>query len=89
MTDADARRVIDFAAGLIFGLRGYIDKVERMVFFLAHADMDYLITDGHDSRDHTYTIVMTFKRRERWPREDSVGKTDDSGDLLDLLHVVL
>lgn len=34
MDDADAKRLVDFAAGLIFGLRGSIDRVTSKVFLL-------------------------------------------------------
>jgi cell division inhibitor SepF len=33
--DADAKRLVDFAAGLIFGLRGSIDRVTNKVFLLS------------------------------------------------------
>lgn len=41
LTDGDARRVVDFAAGLAFALHGSIDKVTSRVFMLLppHADM--------------------------------------------------
>ncbi len=41
LSDSDARRVVDFAAGLAFALRGSIDKVTARVFMLLppHADM--------------------------------------------------
>lgn len=41
LSDADARRVVDFAAGLAFAMRGSIDKVTSRVFMLLppHADM--------------------------------------------------
>lgn len=41
LSDADARRVVDFAAGLAFALRGSIDKVTTRVFMLLppHADL--------------------------------------------------
>lgn len=41
LTDGDARRVVDFAAGLAFALRGSIDKVTARVFMLLppHVDM--------------------------------------------------
>lgn len=41
LTDADARRVVDFAAGLAFALHGSIDKVTARVFMLLppHTDM--------------------------------------------------
>lgn len=35
MSDADAKRLVDFAAGLIFGLRGSIDRVTSKVFLLS------------------------------------------------------
>ncbi|MCX4551972.1 cell division protein SepF [Streptomyces sp. NBC_01387] len=38
MEPADAKRVVDFAAGLIFGLRGSIDRVATRVFLLTPAD---------------------------------------------------
>jgi cell division inhibitor SepF len=34
MDDADAKRLVDFAAGLIFGLHGSIDRVTTKVFLL-------------------------------------------------------
>jgi cell division inhibitor SepF len=34
MEDADAKRLVDFAAGLIFGLRGTIERVTSKVFLL-------------------------------------------------------
>lgn len=38
MDSADAKRVVDFAAGLIFGLRGSIERVATRVFLLSPAD---------------------------------------------------
>ena len=35
MDDADAKRLVDFAAGLIFGLRGSIDRITTKVFLLS------------------------------------------------------
>ena len=35
MADEDAKRLVDFAAGLIFGLRGTIEKVTNKVFLLS------------------------------------------------------
>ena len=40
MDEADARRVVDFAAGLAFGLRGTIEKVTKDVFLLSPANVD-------------------------------------------------
>ncbi|WP_299537562.1 cell division protein SepF [uncultured Streptomyces sp.] len=38
MDPADAKRVVDFAAGLIFGLRGSIERVATRVFLLSPSD---------------------------------------------------
>jgi cell division inhibitor SepF len=35
MEDADAKRLVDFSAGLIFGLRGSIERVTSKVFLLS------------------------------------------------------
>ena len=35
MEDSDAKRLVDFAAGLIFGLRGAIERVTSKVFLLS------------------------------------------------------
>ena len=39
MDDADAKRLVDFAAGLIFGLRGSIEKVTNKVFLLSPSNV--------------------------------------------------
>ena len=39
MEPADAKRVVDFAAGLIFGLHGAIEKVTSKVFLLSPANV--------------------------------------------------
>ena len=42
MDDADAKRIVDFAAGLAFGLRGVIERVTSKVFLLSpsHVEVD-------------------------------------------------
>jgi cell division inhibitor SepF len=40
MEPADAKRVVDFAAGLIFGLRGSIERVSTRVFLLTPANTE-------------------------------------------------
>ncbi|RDG35733.1 cell division protein SepF [Streptomyces corynorhini] len=47
MEPGDAKRVVDFAAGLIFGLRGSIDRVATRVFLLTPADTE--IVSGDES----------------------------------------
>jgi cell division inhibitor SepF len=45
MVDSDARRLVDFAAGLIFGLRGSIDKVTNKVFLLSPHNIEVTAED--------------------------------------------
>ena len=45
LSDSDARRVVDFAAGLAFALRGSIDKVTTRVFMLLPPDADMSAED--------------------------------------------
>ena len=40
MVDADAKRLVDFAAGLVFGLHGSIERVTSKVFLLSPADVE-------------------------------------------------
>ncbi|OAR27632.1 cell division protein SepF [Streptomyces sp. ERV7] len=42
MEPGDAKRVVDFAAGLTFGLRGSIERVATRVFLLTPADTQIL-----------------------------------------------
>ena len=39
MDDSDAKRLVDFAAGLIFGLHGSIERVTAKVFLLSPANV--------------------------------------------------
>ena len=45
MDDADAKRLVDFAAGLIFGLHGSIERVTARVFLLSPADVTVTAED--------------------------------------------
>ncbi len=40
MSDSDAKRLVDFAAGLAFAMRGSIDKVTNKVFLLSPSNVD-------------------------------------------------
>ncbi len=40
MDDADAKRLVDFAAGLVFGLHGTIERVTSKVFLLSPSDVE-------------------------------------------------
>ncbi|MFP8886634.1 MULTISPECIES: cell division protein SepF [Streptomyces] len=48
MESADAKRVVDFAAGLTFGLRGSIERVATRVFLLTPPD--YQVISGQERR---------------------------------------
>jgi cell division inhibitor SepF len=45
MGDSDAKRLVDFAAGLVFGLRGSIERVTQKVFLLSPANVDVTAED--------------------------------------------
>lgn len=45
MEEADARRLVDFAAGLAFGLRGTIERVTNRVFLLSPANVQVTAED--------------------------------------------
>jgi cell division inhibitor SepF len=40
LDDLDAKRIVDFAAGLVFGLRGSIERVTNKVFLLSPPNVD-------------------------------------------------
>ncbi|WP_061964534.1 cell division protein SepF [Demequina aurantiaca] len=48
MSDADAKRLVDFSAGLSFGLHGSIERVTTAVFLLSPAHVEI----GMDSDPH-------------------------------------
>ena len=45
MDDDDAKRLVDFAAGLVFGLHGQIEKVTNKVFLLTPANVEVTAED--------------------------------------------
>jgi cell division inhibitor SepF len=40
MNEADAKRLVDFSAGIVFGLRGAIERVTSKVFLLSPATVE-------------------------------------------------
>ena len=40
LADAEARRIVDFAAGLVFGMHGTIERVTARVFLLSPRDVE-------------------------------------------------
>ena len=45
MVDSDAKRLVDFSAGLIFGLRGSIERVTNKGFLLSPANVEVAAED--------------------------------------------
>ena len=45
MEDADAKRLVDFSAGLIFGLRGSIERITSKVFLLSPQNVNVTAED--------------------------------------------
>ncbi len=45
MVDSDAKRLVDFAAGLVFGLHGSIERVTNRVFLLSPANVEVTAED--------------------------------------------
>ncbi|WP_226344735.1 cell division protein SepF [Agilicoccus flavus] len=50
LDDADAKRLVDFAAGLVFGLQGTIERVTSKVFLLSPADVE-VTSHGNDPKN--------------------------------------
>ncbi len=49
MDDTDAKRLVDFAAGLVFGLHGTIERVTAKVFLLSPSGVE-VATTGADTK---------------------------------------
>ena len=73
MDNADAKRLVDFAAGLAFALRGSFDKVATKVFLLSPADVD--VIPGGASPDRRNRLLRlpidTFARPDSEVRHSS------------------
>jgi cell division inhibitor SepF len=54
MESPDAKRVVDFAAGLIFGLRGSIDRVSNRVFLLTPANTEIVSGDAASRQNNGF-----------------------------------
>ena len=54
MTDADAKRLVDFSAGLSFGLHGSIERVTTAVFLLSPAHVEIGVDQEPERTDHAF-----------------------------------
>lgn len=51
MSEAEAKRLVDFSAGLAFGLHGSIERVTNKVFLLTPTNIENVV-DGHSATGH-------------------------------------
>ena len=66
MSDDDAKRLVDFAAGLIFGLHGSIEKVTNKVFLLSPSNVAVSAEDKRADRcGWLLQPVLTVSERGR------------------------
>jgi cell division inhibitor SepF len=54
MDDADAKRLVDFAAGLVFATRGTIERVTSKVFLLSPANVSVAAEDKERMAEHGF-----------------------------------
>lgn len=54
MDDADAKRLVDFAAGLVFGLNGSIERVTAKVFLLSPANVSVSVETKHAAAEASF-----------------------------------
>lgn len=54
MPDADAKRLVDFASGLVFALNGRIERVTAKVFLLTPSDLEVLGITSSDNMSQTF-----------------------------------
>ena len=54
MEEADAKRLVDFAAGLVFGLHGSIERVTSKVFLLSPAEIEVASAEKVRTTERTF-----------------------------------
>jgi cell division inhibitor SepF len=54
MSEADAKRLVDFSAGLVFGLHGSIERVTNKVFLLTPSTVQVLGEDSSETEDQAH-----------------------------------
>ena len=52
MADSDAKRLVDFAAGLTFGLEGSIERVTTSVFLMSPAHVEIGVETEQPPAEH-------------------------------------
>jgi cell division inhibitor SepF len=54
MDDSDAKRLVDFSAGLVFGLHGAIERVTNKVFLLSPANVEVASQEEERPTERTF-----------------------------------
>lgn len=54
MSDAEAKRMVDFAVGLSYGLHGTIERVTTAVFLLSPAHVEIAVDTEHAASDQAF-----------------------------------
>lgn len=54
MDDSDAKRLVDFGAGLVFGLHGTIERVTAKVFLLSPSNVSVSIETKHAAAEASF-----------------------------------
>ncbi|QCU77844.1 DUF552 domain-containing protein [Citricoccus sp. SGAir0253] len=54
MSESDAKRLVDFSAGLVFGLHGSIERVTNKVFLLTPSNVQVLGEDTSGAEDQSH-----------------------------------
>lgn len=54
MPDAEARRMVDFAVGLTYGLHGAMERVTTAVFLLSPAHVEIAVDTEHQAPDQRF-----------------------------------
>jgi cell division inhibitor SepF len=81
LDDAAAKRLVDFAAGLAFALRGSIDKVTSRVFLLTPADVEVSADDARKLAERTVggTRVGAAAGRVETARSFAATRVEERG----------
>jgi len=66
LDDASAKRLVDFAAGLVFALRGGFDKVTNRVFLLTPADVEVSADDARKLVSRVGSVSSGTSERLRY-----------------------
>lgn len=71
MLPSDAKRLVDFAAGLTFGLHGSLDRVTNRVFLLCPADVEVTVDVAATTEDEIQPKVTMEDEAQALKRQSS------------------